>query len=59
MKNTLARHLAVLLVVKLLLLTGLWFAFVRGQATHPDASRVTDHLLNATPSPSSSSQETP
>ena len=40
----LARHLAILIVIKLMVLTALWFAFFRGQYVKPNADEVMQHL---------------
>jgi len=53
--RSLIRKLAVVLVVKVLVLTGLWWGFVREQRLPVDAQDVAAQLLGAPPSPISKS----
>jgi len=53
--RSLIRKLAVVLVVKLAVLTGLWWGFVREQRLPVDAQDVAAQLLGAPPSPISKS----
>lgn len=51
------RKLAVVLVLKLLVLTGLWWGFVRDQRVPVNAAAATAHLLGSHPTPTSSSDQ--
>lgn len=50
-ERRLVRHLVWLLVIKLLALGGLWWAFVRDQRVSPDAATAAQHLMAPAPSP--------
>jgi hypothetical protein len=51
MDKTLARKLALVLLVKLALLLALWWGFVRDQRVTVDADKVEAQLLQGVPSP--------
>jgi hypothetical protein len=56
----LRHHIALLLVVKLMALTALWFAFVHGHRLKPDADAVHEHLTGISGiSPSTSTRSVP
>ena len=44
-----ARHVAILVALKLCLLGGLWWAFVRDARLEPDAGQVAEVVLRAVP----------
>ncbi|MFT7774077.1 cytochrome oxidase putative small subunit CydP [Roseateles sp.] len=48
-ERRLVRHMVWVAVIKLLVLTGLWWGFVRGQRVSPDADATAQHL--AVPAP--------
>ena len=53
-QDRLVRHLAIAIVLKLVVLAGLWWAFVRDGRTGVDADRAAAHLgapAHASPSP--------
>lgn len=49
--SPLARKLAVVLVLKLAVLLGLWWGFVREQRVHVDSQRVAAQLLQPAAKP--------
>lgn len=51
MDKTLARKLALVLLVKLALLLALWWGFVREQRVTIDADKVAAQLLHGVPTP--------
>lgn len=53
--RSLVRKLAVVLVLKLVLLTGLWWGFVRDQRVAVNADAATTHLLGPHPAAVSTS----
>lgn len=44
--GTLLKHLAVVLVIKLLLLAALWYAFIAPQRKQVDSATAAQHLLS-------------
>ena len=55
--RTLVRKLAVVLVIKLAVLTGLWWGYVREDRLEPDASQVASAVLRAAPAADSYAPE--
>jgi hypothetical protein len=53
----LLRKLAVVLVIKLVILTGLWWGFVREQRVAVDTDAVASQMLGSRPVPPVSTQE--
>jgi hypothetical protein len=54
-QDRLVRHLVIAVALKLVVLTGLWWAFVRDERVGVDAERAADHLgtvVDARPLPS-------
>ena len=51
LQHPLAREIALAIVVKLLVITALFYAFFDGRAVQPDADRVAAHLVNSPRSP--------
>jgi hypothetical protein len=51
MDKTLARKLALVLLLKLALLLALWWSFVREQRVTVDADKVASQLLQSLPTP--------
>jgi len=45
--HRLAREIALAIVIKLLVIVALFYAFFDGRALHPDADSVADHLVNS------------
>ncbi|MBN8489273.1 MAG: hypothetical protein J0M20_16295 [Burkholderiales bacterium] len=56
---TLSRHLALLVLVKLAVLVGLWWAFVRDAAVPVDDQRAAAHLTGAPAAPPTPAPERP
>ncbi len=56
--SRLVRHLAIAVVLKLVVLTALWWAFVRDERVGIDIERAAAHI-GGTPTPSASTGETP
>ncbi len=54
--HTLLRKLAIVLAIKLAVLTGLWWGFVRDQRVPVDTERAASQLLGARPAPSLSQE---
>jgi cbb3-type cytochrome oxidase subunit 3 len=52
-----ARHVAILLALKLSLLAGLWWAFVRDARLDPDEAQVAEAVLRAAPATDSYAPE--
>lgn len=50
--STLVRKLAVVLAIKLAVLVGLWWGFVRDQRVPVDTDRAAEQLLGERPAPS-------
>ncbi|HEY1128486.1 MAG TPA: hypothetical protein VGF12_03695 [Roseateles sp.] len=50
-EHRLVRHLAWVLVIKLLALGGLWWVFVRDQRISTDATAAAQHLAAPAPAP--------
>lgn len=48
-ERRLVRHLAWVVVIKLLALGGLWWAFARDQGMSPDAAGTAQHIAAPTP----------
>jgi hypothetical protein len=46
LQHPLAREITLAVVVKLLLIVAIFYAFFSGHATHPDADAVADRLAN-------------
>ena len=45
--HPLARDIALAIVIKLLVIVALFYAFFDGRAVHPDAASVADRLVNS------------
>ena len=55
--RTLVRKLVIALVIKLAVLTALWWFFVRDQRVPVDVDAAASQMLGASPAPSSTTQE--
>jgi hypothetical protein len=55
--RALVRKLAVVLVIKLAVLTGLWWVFVRDQRVAVDTGSAASQMLGTRPAPTSTSLE--
>ena len=55
--RTLVRKLAFALVIKLAVLTALWWFFVRDQRVPVDVDAAASQMLGASPAPASTTQE--
>lgn len=53
--RSLIRKLAIVLVIKLAVITGLWWGFVREQRVPVDAQSAAAQMLGASPAPTSKS----
>ena len=54
LQHPLAREITLAIVIKLVLIAAIFFAFFDGHILHPDADAVTERLIN--PHPSTQSQ---
>ena len=46
LQHPLAREIAIAVVIKLLVIVAIFYAFFSGHAIHPDADAVSDRLAN-------------
>jgi len=53
LNRTLVNKLVVVVLLKLAVLTAIWWLFIRDERVHVDTQRVTSHLLSPSDGPSS------